>query len=991
VAQEETLEVRIRAILDGVDQQLNAVRRGINGLGQEAEATGGRMDGAARRMQYFNQAAKDMGRGMLIAGGAIAGAIGLAIKEWTEFSGNLAEFQSVTGAQKTELDALGKKSMDLAEQFGMSATDIVGASTALAKAGVTTADILNGALAGALELAAADGMSLADAADIASVAMTQFGKSGADVPHIADLLASGAADAVGSVHDLGLGLKQSGLVANQFGISIEETVGTLSAFAAAGLIGSDAGTSFKQMLLQVATPSHIAQQKMDELGISLYDAKGNFIGLSGMAGVLQDKLGGLDQKSRTAALGIIFGTDAIRSATVLYQLGAKGVDEWTQKVNVAGSAQQMAAKRLDSLSGDLNKLKATFQNSLIQMGEQSDSFVRPLVQGLTSVLRQFNSLDEGTKGSLLQLAGLTSGALLLGGAFFTITPKVFDTIQAFKTMSQASPNLVTALGRIGLAAGVAAGAIAGLRIINTVFTQKSVTSVEDMANAMMKFSQTGAYNDLNGLFTSWDSAFGDRGPGSRIKDLASAVHAIIDPALPEWMQNVADGLNSMTGSAKSDLGQVKDRFSQIGQTMGSMVASGDLKTAQNTFRAIAQEFERQGKGASDALQYVPAYSDALLKVAHDAGVVLQPQDLLNFALGKMPAGLAAAQMAQGGATEAQKAAVQATQDQLKALQDLGLGILGDVEDLDKFTQGLLKASGQHLSTRDTARQLEQAMDDVTKSITENGTTLDIHTEKGRNNQAALDGIAKAGFEHVQAMASERDEMGKNVYSQEQVTGALQETHDKLIAAAAKFGITGKAAEDLARDIMNVPPGVDINSWMSDYAKKMAEQTQGAINNIQKQVDVTVTTYRQDVILATRQSGDTATANAMQTANDYANGNMYRKASGGAVYGPGPKGIDSVPHLLAPGEHVLSDKDVDALGGQQAVYALRAAIRSGASRAEVTNMAVSSSAASKSAGGPSTFQGKLYLDSGEFIGYVKGVAEAVVEEADRDFSRRRIGV
>ncbi|ORV92804.1 hypothetical protein AWC11_07320 [Mycobacterium interjectum] len=49
------------------------------------------------------------------------------------------------------------------------------------------------------------------------------------------------------------------------------------------------------------------------------------------------------------------------------------------------------------------------------------------------------------------------------------------------------------------------------------------------------------------------------------------------------------------------------------------------------------------------------------------------------------------------------------------------------------------------------------------------------------------------------------------------------------------------------------------------------------------------------------------------------------ASGGPVHGRGPKGIDSVPAWLAPGEHVLTHHDVAAMGGHGAVHAFRNAL------------------------------------------------------------------
>lgn len=49
------------------------------------------------------------------------------------------------------------------------------------------------------------------------------------------------------------------------------------------------------------------------------------------------------------------------------------------------------------------------------------------------------------------------------------------------------------------------------------------------------------------------------------------------------------------------------------------------------------------------------------------------------------------------------------------------------------------------------------------------------------------------------------------------------------------------------------------------------------------------------------------------------------AGGGPVGGSGPRGVDSVAAWLAPGEHVLTAGDVDAMGGHAGVYAFRNAL------------------------------------------------------------------
>jgi hypothetical protein len=74
-------------------------------------------------------------------------------------------------------------------------------------------------------------------------------------------------------------------------------------------------------------------------------------------------------------------------------------------------------------------------------------------------------------------------------------------------------------------------------------------------------------------------------------------------------------------------------------------------------------------------------------------------------------------------------------------------------------------------------------------------------------------------------------MAANGASQEALAGNLDTTFNKLVEAARQFTNTDEEAQALARDIMKIPPGVDIKTWMSDEAKRMAEATAGAVSAI----------------------------------------------------------------------------------------------------------------------------------------------------------------
>ena len=267
---------------------------------------------------------------------------------------------------------------------------------------------------------------VADAAETAASAMTQFSLKGEDVAHVADLLAAGAGKAQGGVSELGQALNQSGLVAAQMGLSIEDTVGSLTAFASAGLIGSDAGTSFRAMLLRLANPTDESARLMDELGLSFYDAQGAFVGIEGMAGQLQERLKDLTQEQRNQALAQIFGQDAIRTSAILYEQGAEGVREWTAAVDEQGYAAETAALRLDNLKGDLEQLGGAFETLMINLGAGADGPLRGVVQALTGVVEMLGDMDPVAQTVLLALTSVVGAVGLVGGASLLAVPKIAE-------------------------------------------------------------------------------------------------------------------------------------------------------------------------------------------------------------------------------------------------------------------------------------------------------------------------------------------------------------------------------------------------------------------------------------------------------------------------------------------------------------------------------------------------------------------------------------
>lgn len=445
---DRTVVYRLRAELTQFRAQMAQGSASVKKFGDDLTKVDKASEKSRRGLDSIGSAAGKLG---LVA----AAGLGAVVLAAAHFDKSMSGVQAATHESTQNMELLRDAAIKAGAATAFSATEAASGIEELAKAGVSTKDILAGGLSGALSLAAAGELEVGEAAETAASAMTQFKLRGDQVGHIADLLAAGAGKAQGSVHDLGMALNQSGLVAAQTGLTIEETAGSLAAFASAGLTGSDAGTSFKTMLQSLTPSSKKAKEEMEGLGISAYDAQGNFVGITKFAASLRNGLKDLSAEQRNASLKIIFGSDAVRAASVLYQQGGKGIQEWIDKTNDAGFAAETAAIRMDNLAGDLEQFKGSLETALIGAGEGAQGPLRSLVQNATDLVNVFNRLPSGVQTATTSLLAFTA---LAGGSVFVFSKLVRGVNSTRVALSDLGVNMenvnkksIAIRGGVGLA------------------------------------------------------------------------------------------------------------------------------------------------------------------------------------------------------------------------------------------------------------------------------------------------------------------------------------------------------------------------------------------------------------------------------------------------------------------------------------------------------------------------------------------------------------
>jgi TP901 family phage tail tape measure protein len=667
-----------------------------------------------------------------------------AVTRFAQFDKAMSAVAATGDDARGSLDDLRAAAINAGADTAYSAEEAANAIEEMAKAGVSAKDILGGGLTGALSLAAAGGLDVAQAAEIAATALTQFNLEGSELPHVADLLAAGAGKAQGGVSDMANALKYAGVPLAQLGVSIEETAGSIALFASNGILGEQAGTSLRSIISSLTSPSAAAAGEMERLGINVFDAQDEFIGLEGVAGQLHSRLGSLTEAERAAALGRIFGNESLQAANVLYAGGAIQVRHWTDAVNEQGYAAETARVQTDNLLGDLERLGGSLDSVFIQGGTSANQGLRGIVQGAEAVVDAVGRIPEPVLSATTVIAGAGGLALLGVAGMGKLAVSVSEVTEALRSMNVPMKSAAAAAGGLGVV-------LAGVGIGLSIMAQRAAES----QGRVQQLTQT------------WDEA----------GRATIATTNLISESLTKSTDNVADGNRTVLELAK-----------QVGVSTQDLIGyiEGEADARERVNQTIAEHYDVTEEWLGQALTEQTEANNLSKELDDLAG---------EYGRSKEEAALQA---------EAQEAAASATSDMSSATQDATGAIQENTQAVEDQWQAMMDASGSVLSLRDAQRQAEAAYDDARAALEENGATLNQATAKGRANQAALDGIASAGYDLVDSLRASGASLGD-------VQGAMATARKRFIETATAMGMGRREARALADQLGLIPANVTTNA------------------------------------------------------------------------------------------------------------------------------------------------------------------------------------
>ena len=493
-----------------------------------AELARAPFDEYAAKAEKVGGTLTSVGQKLLPLSTSIAGLGVAAVKTTADFDSEMSKVSAISGATGTDLDKLRGKAREMGAKTKFSASEAAQGMQYMAMAGWKTQDMMDG-LEGIMNLAAASGEDLASTSDIVTDALTAFGLSAKDSSHFSDILAAASSNANTNVSMMGETFKYAAPVLGSLGYTAEDAALAIGLMANAGIKSSQAGTSLRGAITNLAKPTDTVAAAMDKYGISLTDSSGKMLSLRELMEQLRQKLGGLSEAEQAQAAAALFGKNAMSGMLAIINGSDKDFEKLAGAIdNCDGSSEKMANTMNDNLQGQITILMSQLQELAISFGEILMPKIRDIVTHIQNFVDKLNAMDEGQKETILRI-GMFVAALapmLMGlGKVITFSANVsraLGTLSAGLVKAGGFSGVFTkALGLITSPAAIVVGAIAA---ITAVIIHLWNTN-EDFRNTI-----TAIWQKIKDAFTIFAAGISERlsALGITFSDVTSAIKTIWD-------------------------------------------------------------------------------------------------------------------------------------------------------------------------------------------------------------------------------------------------------------------------------------------------------------------------------------------------------------------------------------------------------------------------------------------------------------------------------
>jgi TP901 family phage tail tape measure protein len=711
--------------------------------------------------------------GKLALGAAATGfatLAGIGTKAFLDFDDKMTQSLAIMGEISGPMrERMENAARQVAKTTRFSAAQAAESYFFLASAGLSAEQSIS-AMPQVAKFATAGMFDLARATDLATDAQSALGLVAKDparnlenLTRVTDVLTAANILSNATVEQFSTSLTtKAGPALRAVGKDIEEGVAVLAAFAAQGIKGEEAGTQLAIVMRDLQTRALANKDAFERAGVAVFDSSGEMNNLGDIIGQLERRLSGMSDAAKRAELAQLGFTDKSVGALLALLGMSDQIKQYEADLRgMAGVTEDVAKKQDEAFAGKLRMVQNRVIDFGITIGKALVVATFAVGETVGEMGRMFGDLPAPVKVATVGLLGLAVSVPLVIGALRKLRAMARSVQLALAAMSTTARFATLSAGAIGiaLAAGAAVLAFYARKNIQAEERVDALTdSIDRQTHALTKNTRILAFKNLE-----------EDGAIANAKKLGIDLNTLADAYLGD-----AHAIQVVNSQLEAHIGKTQEA---------------------SRFNDVAQEKLTEEAEAA-----------ALLSGAISEGNI-QVDEAIQRSRDRAAAGLEAADADEEMAAATETATAEIV-EQVDAVKEL-------VDNLDDMVSTVFKA-------RDAERDYEAALDDAREALKRNGATLDINTEKGRDNEKALDRIAESARLEAARVLEAAERQGDLAAGHEEATDKMKDARREFIKVAREMGLTKDEAKDLA-DQLGLIPG--------NYVAKIAADTSGAMRQV----------------------------------------------------------------------------------------------------------------------------------------------------------------
>jgi len=501
---------------------LGTSAKSIEGLSQPLGRITGKADQFTKSMEAANARVLAFGASVGVLSAVTRGFQEL-VRTTIDVEKRLTAINSILGGTASQLDSFKKTIFDVAKNTEQSFGTVADAALELSRQGLKAEEVTK-RLNDSLILARLSGLGASEAVAGLTAAINSFNREGVTSAEVLNKLSAAAVSAAVSERDLIEGIKRSGSVAIQAGVSLDELVGVITAVqtkTARG--GAVIGNSFKTIFTRIQSLDKL--QTMQNLGVQVTDLNGDVLSGTKLIENLAKALGNVPDARRLQIAENLVGKFQVAPFLAILDDYNSKTSKAIEVTKISQNATTEAYERNKALS---QTLSAAINSTVVSVQQLAETLGKiGVTDNLKGILTFFNNLVSGlqglldgdslgskfAKGIVAGIGNVLSGpGLAIFGAIIaklTIDLAKFGvgSLQTFFGLNKAAKEQATLQGQI------ASTLLGNSDIQKRILTiENSTLSVEQKRAAQTKFFTT-ALNEQLAVMTRMQAIAAKVTPG----------------------------------------------------------------------------------------------------------------------------------------------------------------------------------------------------------------------------------------------------------------------------------------------------------------------------------------------------------------------------------------------------------------------------------------------------------------------------------------------